>query len=170
MLISCACNCQRVPHLADDSPTSSDTLLLEDFVPFRLNRLADAVSVNLSEIYRRRFGLEIPEWRVLVTLGARQECTAQHIALSTRMHKTRVSRAVAALKERKLIARASNVEDGREMRLYLTKAGAQIYAALVPLAREREHELLSCLSDSQRRAFTAALSLLEESLGLNADE
>jgi DNA-binding MarR family transcriptional regulator len=144
--------------------------LLADFVPFRLNRLADAVSLNLSEVYRQRFGLEIPEWRVLVTVGARQECTAQHVALSTRMHKTRVSRAVASLEERKLIARAANSEDGREMCLNMTKAGQRVYAALVPLALEREHALLSCLSDSQRQTFIAALSVLEKSLQLNADE
>jgi DNA-binding MarR family transcriptional regulator len=153
-----------------DPVTKSDTLLLEEFVPFRLNRLADAVSLNLSEIYRDRFGLEIPEWRVLVTVGQRRECTAQHIVSSTRMHKTRVSRAVASLEDRKLVARACNVKDGREMSLCLTKAGQRTYAALVPLAVERERELLSCLSDAQRRAFLGALTQLEGSLELGMDE
>ena len=94
--------------LAPKSPP--DTLLLEYFVPFRLNRLAETVSVNLSGIYRNRFGLEIPEWRVLVTVGQREECTAQLVASSTRMHKTRVSRAVASLEARNLVSRS--VETG----------------------------------------------------------
>jgi DNA-binding MarR family transcriptional regulator len=156
--------------LARDLTNPPLSLLLTDFVPFRLNRLADAVSQNLSSIYRRRFGLEIPEWRVLVTVGERPDCTAQHVALSTRMHKTRVSRAVASLTKRKLIERASNSEDGREMRLHLTNTGRRVYAALIPLALERERALLSCLSDTQLQDFLAGLTRLEESLELSADE
>jgi DNA-binding MarR family transcriptional regulator len=146
------------------------TLLLEHFVPFRLNRLADAVSVNLSEIYRDQFGLEIPEWRILVTVGQCEECTAQFIASSTRMHKTRVSRAVAGLKARKLLARTSKQADGREISLRLTQEGRQVYAALVPLALHRESQLLSCLSRAERNSFLAALSKLEAALKLRQDE
>lgn len=150
-------------------PVMRTELLLEEFVPFRLNRLADAVSVNLSEIYRDRFALEVPEWRVLVTVGQCHEITAQQIVHSTRMHKTRVSRAVSALEERSLLGRTSSHDDGREMRLHLTSAGEHMYRALVPLALERERRLLSCLSDSQRRTFLAALRQLEDALELRVN-
>jgi DNA-binding MarR family transcriptional regulator len=142
-------------------------LELKNFVPFRLNRLAEAVSQDLSSIYRQRFQLEIPEWRVLVTVGQTLHCTAQYIAASTRMHKTRVSRAVASLETRALIERDSNANDGRELPLRLSKAGRQVYTALVPQALAREREILSCLSDVERRQFEAVLTRLESSLGLN---
>ena len=129
-----------------------DNLLLEEFVPFRLNRLADAVSINLSDIYRDRFGLEISEWRILVTVGQRGECTAQFVASSTRMHKTRVSRAVVTLEARRLLTRAVKQADGREMSLQLTKDGRRMYETLVPLALRRESDLLSCLAPAERRA------------------
>src|SRR6202035_5785899 len=106
-------------------------LQTKEFVPFRLNRLAGAVSQDLSSIYRHRFQLEIPEWRVLVTVGQSLHCTAQYIAASTRMHKTRVSRAVASLEARGLIERDTNANDGRELPLRLSTAGRQIYASLV---------------------------------------
>jgi len=146
------------------------TLILADFVPFRLNRLADAVSQDLSEIYRVRFGLGIPEWRVLVTVAERDACTAQHIVASTRMHKTRVSRAVAALEQRALLEREPNADDARELRLRLTRSGRRIYEVLVPLALERERELLATLDAARRQAFRGALAALEESLGLHHDE
>jgi DNA-binding MarR family transcriptional regulator len=148
----------------------SGTLRLEAFVPFRLNRLADAVSVHLSEVYRDRFGLEIPEWRILVTVGQRRECTAQFVASSTRMHKTRVSRAVSSLEARSLIARTVKEADGREMSLQLTRQGRRMYEALVPLALRREAGLLSCLAPQERRAFLFALGRLEAALGLVHDE
>src|SRR6201993_2394847 len=78
------------------------------FVPFRLNRLAAEVSSALSGEYQARYGLDIPEWRVLATLGFRKEaCSAQYISQCTRTHKSTISRAVTALLERELIERVA---------------------------------------------------------------
>ena len=165
ILVSCERNCQPESRLPRD-PAALD---LPQFVPFRLNRLAVAVSEYLSAIYRDRFGLGIPEWRVLVTVGPRRGCTAQYIAASTRMHKTRVSRAVAALARRGCITRAVSKDDAREVRLELTPAGRRIYAALVPLALERERTLLSTLDPQQRRAFLQGIAHLEAHLGLTSE-
>jgi len=141
-------------------------LALGDFVPFRLNRLAEAVSQDLSKIYRHRFQLEIPEWRVLVTVGGSRSCTAQYIAASTRMHKTRVSRAVASLEARDLVEKDVSAHDGREIPLCLSKAGRRVYSSLVPQALQRERELLSCLTASEQRLFAKVLTRLETSLGV----
>jgi DNA-binding MarR family transcriptional regulator len=140
--------------------STTPTLLLANFIPFRLNRLATGVSDYLSEVLKQRFELEIPEWRVIATVGPAWSCTAQHVADSTRMHKTRVSRAIAHLVKRGLIERTSNLDDRREMELRLTKAGRAMYTELVPLALERERALLSCLNEEELRAFTEGLDRL----------
>jgi DNA-binding MarR family transcriptional regulator len=141
-------------------------LELAAFVPFRLNRVAVGVSNHLAESYRERFGLEVPEWRVMATVGSRHGCTAQYIAASTRMHKTRVSRAIAHLEQRELIERAASVADRREREVRLTKAGRRMYLELVPLALERERQLLACLSKEQLRGLLAGLEALEAVLKL----
>ena len=141
-------------------------LELAGFIPFRLNRLAAEVGDHLSGIYRERFGLDIPEWRVMATVGPEHGCTAQYIAGSTRMHKTRVSRAIAHLEQRGLMARATKSGDRREMELRLTRAGRRMYSELVPLALERERALLACMSRDQLHAFVAGLDCLESFLGL----
>ena len=152
----------RVTARSTDRPS----LRLPDFVPFRLNRLASAVSEHLAAIYRGRFALEVPEWRIIATVGQERDCTAQFIAASTRMHKTRVSRAIAQLLGRGLIERAPSAADRREMHLRLSATGRRMYAQLVPLALAREEELLQCMSAAERRAFVAGLARLESSLGL----
>ena len=146
--------------------STTPSLFLANFTPFRLNRLAAAVSEHLAEVYQRRFGLELPEWRVIATVGPAWTCTAQHIADSTRMHKTRVSRAIANLVKRGLIERNSNADDRREMELRLTKAGRAMYTELVPLALEREQALLSRFTEEELRAFNEGIERLEEFLGL----
>jgi DNA-binding MarR family transcriptional regulator len=157
---------------ATRSTSDEPTLELRNFVPFRLNRLASEVSEHLAGIYRERFGLDIPEWRVMATVGpvtgSEAGCTAQYIASSTRMHKTRVSRAIAHLEERGLMTRVTSSGDRREMELRLTKAGRRMYSELVPLALERESVLLASMTRDQLRAFTAALDCLETFLGLRS--
>ena len=137
------------------------------FVPFRLNRLAAEVSSALSVEYATRYGLDIPEWRVLATLGFRQDpCSAQYVADCTRTHKSTISRAVTSLMKRQMIERVENADDRREFRLRLTRKGATLYEELIPRLLRKEQEILSRLSAQERRDFARLLGKLEESLDL----
>jgi len=143
------------------------TLDLFKFVPFRLNRLAAEVSAALSGEYQARYRLDIPEWRVLATLGFRDDaCSAQYIAHCTRTHKSTVSRAVSALLERRLVERVENEDDRREFRLRLSRKGQALYEQLIPRLRRKEQELLSCLSAKERKDFAAMLGKIEKQLAL----
>ncbi|MBN8970511.1 MAG: MarR family transcriptional regulator [Rhizobiales bacterium] len=137
------------------------------FVPFRLNRLGAEVSAALSSEYRARYGLDIPEWRVMATLGFRNEaCSAQYIAQCTRTHKSTISRAVTSLLEHELIERVENTEDRREFRLALTRKGHALYEELIPRLLRREQEILSCLTAQERKEFARLLGKIEDSLDL----
>jgi DNA-binding MarR family transcriptional regulator len=143
------------------------TLDLFKFVPFRLNRLAAEVSAALSGEYQARYRLDIPEWRVLATLGFRDEaCSAQYIAHCTRTHKSTISRAVATLSERRLVERVENQDDRREFQLRLTRKGHALYEKLIPRLQRKEQEILSCLSARERREFAAMLGKIEKQLAL----
>jgi DNA-binding MarR family transcriptional regulator len=102
-------------------------LKLDEFLPYRLNVVASLVSLALSRIYVDRYGIGVPEWRILVTLGEFEIMTAKAVGAHSHMHKTKVSRAVSALERRKLIVRRENRDDRREALLSLTPAGRAIY-------------------------------------------
>ena len=137
------------------------------FAPFRLNRLAAEVSAALSSEYQERYGLDIPEWRVLATLGFRNDaCSAQYVSHCTRTHKSTISRAVTALMDRRLVERVENEDDRREFRLRLTRKGKALYEALIPRLLRREQEILSCLSAKERKDFASLLGKIEQSLDL----
>ena len=140
---------------------------LFDFVPFRLNRLAAEVSATLSSEYQARYGLDIPEWRVLATLGFRNDpCSAQYIVHCTRTHKSTISRAVTTLMERHLVERVENEDDRREYQLRLTHKGKAMYEELIPRLRRKESQILSCLSAQERKDFAAMLGKIEKNLEL----
>ena len=137
------------------------------FVPFRLNRLAAEVSSELAAEYQARYGLDIPEWRVLATLGFRAEaCSAQYIAHCTRTHKSTISRAVTALMKRQLVERVENRHDRREFALRMTRKGKALYETLIPRLLRKEREIMSCLTAKERDDFARLLGKIDRSLDL----
>jgi DNA-binding MarR family transcriptional regulator len=159
-----------IPQSAADHPTSDGAgkdgeatpLKLEEFLPYRLNVVASLVSQALSRIYAERYDIGVPEWRVLVTLGQYGVMTAKQIGAHTHMHKTKVSRAVAQLEKRRLVARRANRDDLREAFLSLAASGRAIYEDLVPSALEFAARLVEVLAPADRIAFDRALRQLTE--------
>ncbi len=139
-----------------------DVLALEGFLPYRLNRLAEVVSREFSRIYRDRYGLTRPEWRLLATLGQYDTMTATEVGRHSSMHKTKVSRAVAALEHRKWLVRTTDVDDRRVERLTLTADGMRVYRDLVPAARAFERRLERAMSADRFAEFHDGLGRLEE--------
>jgi DNA-binding MarR family transcriptional regulator len=144
-----------------------ESLALESFLPYRLNRLADAVSREFSRIYRDRYGLTRPEWWLLATLGQYGTMTATAVGAHSAMHKTKVSRAVAALEKRRWLARSPDTGDRRVEHLALTKAGETVYREMAPLAKEFEAAMLTRMSEVQRKAVLSGLDAMEEVLRCN---
>src|SRR4029077_8501521 len=116
------------------APDGAAPLMLENFLPYRLNVLSSLTSQALSRIYSDRYSIGVPELRVLVTLGQYGTMTGKAIGEHSHMHKTKVSRAVAVLEKRKLLTRRTNREDLRESVLSLTPAGVAVYQDLAPVA------------------------------------
>ena len=136
-------------------------VVLERFLPYRLNVLASLASQALAQIYSERFGLSIPGWRVVATLGHYEVRTARDIALHAVMHKSTVSRAVSQLEARGLVARKANPDDRREERLELTDAGHAVYRAVAPQALAFETRLLSVLTPAEQSCLAALIDKLD---------
>ncbi len=143
--------------LGDDAP-----LKLEQFLPYQLNVVSSLVSQALSRVYARRYSIGVPEWRVIVTLGQFGVMTAKDIGAHTHMHKTKVSRAVAHLERRRLLARRANAEDMREAFLSLTATGRTMYEEVAPHALDFARRLTEILTPADRDAFDRALQQLTE--------
>jgi DNA-binding MarR family transcriptional regulator len=136
-----------------NAPQETAVLKLNEFLPYRLNHLAETVSRSLSKIYADDFGIGIPEWRVVATLGEHVAMTARDIGKATSMHKTKVSRAVAALEKKGHLSRGANPDDQREQLLQLTDNGRAMYEDLVPKALGYSLHLEAALSEEQRIAL-----------------
>jgi len=118
---------------------------LETFLPYRLAHIAELVSRDLHDLYSRVYDLTVPEWRVLMALGASDKMTAKEIGKYVSMHKTKISRAVRTLEKRRWLVRQENRMDRREEYLSLTARGHKIHVEMIPLALQFQKKLFSCL-------------------------
>jgi DNA-binding MarR family transcriptional regulator len=134
---------------------------LETFLPYRLHRIAGALSRQARDVYRRKHRLTVPEWRALATIGQFGKITASGIGAHSDMHKTKASRAVAALEERRWLARETNEADRREEFLTLTKSGRRAYEEIVPELIGFETELRERLGAAASGELASALQRLE---------
>ena len=149
------------PERSKDPVFGAPVVVLERFLPYRLNVLASLTSQALAQIYEVRFGLTIPAWRVVATLGQYGFRTARDIAAHGVMHKSTVSRAVSQLEGRGLVRRKANRDDRREELLELTEAGRTVYEAVVPEALAFEERLLSVLTSAEHGALIGVLDKLD---------
>jgi DNA-binding MarR family transcriptional regulator len=131
---------------------------LAGFLPYQLSVASNAVSGLIAERYRRRFGLKVPEWRVMAVLGDSGSLTQRALTAATLMDKVAVNRAVKVLEERGLIARVPNPLDGRSHLLALTGEGRAIHAEVMPLARATEADLLVGLASGEEAMLRRLLS------------
>ncbi len=136
-------------------------LTLDDYLPYRLSVAANAVSDLIAGAYRARFGLTVPQWRVVAVLGEDGPSTQQALCARTRMDKVTISRAVAALSQRMLISRTPSATDGRSHRVGLTREGQALYADVAPSALAYEARLLEAVSPSELKTAHSLLRRLE---------
>ena len=139
---------------------------LDDFLPYRLARLSEAVSNEIRTVYKDMYGLNRPEWRVLAALAEIGPATATQLGTHSAQHKTKVSRAVFALETRRWLTRRADAKDRRAELLELTKAGREAYAALSAPLLTKETEILARLPEPERAQFLAALRACEQALRL----
>ena len=137
------------------------SLILDRFIPYRLSVASNAVSARISASYRKRFGLKVPEWRLIAILAEGGEMTPQALGQAARIDKISVSRAAAALIERGLIVARNNPEDGRSHLLALTEDGLSLYAEIAPVALAMEAVLLNGFSDAERSLLDGLLRRIE---------
>lgn len=135
-------------------------LILEDFLPYRLAILSHTVSTLIARVYDKRFGLTIPEWRVIAIVGRFPGLSAVEVAERTMLDKVAVSRAVTKLIKAGRIEREFADADRRRSILTLSEEGRNVHDEIAPLALGMEEDLLHGLSDEQIATLNTVIERL----------
>ena len=137
-----------------------DEFSLQEFLPYLLNQAAEESSLAFQQIYKSRYGMLRTEWRVLFHLGMYGQMTAKDIGGRAKIHKTKVSRAVQKLADRRYLTRTRDRTDRRSEKLELTAAGDAAYKELRPVALDYDRELTRTFDESENQLLRKMLRVL----------
>jgi DNA-binding MarR family transcriptional regulator len=145
-------------------------LQLDGYLPYRLSVASNAVSTLIARAYQHRFGLSVPQWRLICVLKEDGALTQGQIVTRTVMDKVTVSRAAQALLKRRLVERADHHADGRSHVLSLSAEGERLHAQIAPLALAYEAALLQGLSPQDVAHLHRLLPALQGAAAALAEE
>ena len=128
----------------------------------RLMVLANLLRRGAILRYKRLAGLSSVEFGLVASLGRRPPMSVARLAEAVGMDKGQISRALAELVSRKLVAKAINPQDNREVLVCLTRTGLAAHDTIVAGAQERNRRLLEQLSAGELAALLAQIDRLTE--------
>ena len=140
-------------------PTNDD-FELQSFLPYLLNQAAEESSLVFQQVYKNKYGMLRTEWRVLFHLGAFGRLTATDVVMRARIHKTKISRAVSKLVEKRFVTRERSEDDRRQEFLTLTTAGERAYRDLRQGAEAYDKEVSKKFTDGEVRLLRMMLKRL----------
>ncbi|WP_298839875.1 MarR family winged helix-turn-helix transcriptional regulator [uncultured Roseobacter sp.] len=144
---------------------SDSTFDLQAFLPYLLTQAAERSSLEFHQVYKDRYGLLRTEWRVLFHLGLYGSMTAGAIGTAAQTHKTKISRAVHRLAEKRYITRNRDEKDRRVEHLDLTPRGRSVFNELRGIAADYDDALNAQLSPQELEVLRTALRKLGGSDG-----
>ena len=138
----------------------SPLIELETFLPYRIAVLASVMGTAIASAYVERYGLTIPEWRVIAVLTRYPGLSAREVAEKSHMDAVAVSRAVNRLLRAGRLRRAIARDDRRRSVLQVSEAGAVVYREVAPMALEFERALVDALPAADRAMLDRTLDVL----------
>ncbi|MDD9718785.1 MarR family transcriptional regulator [Dinoroseobacter sp. PD6] len=132
---------------------------LERYLPYRLTVIAGRLSAEIARQYKARFGISLPEWRVLLNVGHAENLSIRDIEKRADLEKSKVSRAASKLEAKGYLRKHVDARDKRLLQLSLTEEGRQLLDALIPIAAAFQADLDARLG-GHRDALHEALDRL----------
>lgn len=145
-----------------------DKLQLENFLPYHLMVSADLVGQSLAKVYAR-YGLTVPEWRIMAHLQANQTLTPSELGYLTNMEKARISRALVLMTRKQLINRDVDTSDRRVSHLTLTASGEALFNEVEPAVLHWNAQFVNKLGEDTYLAVLDAMKIIENSCRTGCD-
>ena len=133
---------------------------LNDYLPCQLATLTQSIMRSVASLFEDRYGISLPEWKVLAIIRDKPSLSAVAVARLAQMDTVAVSRAVTKLLDRGLVFREIDSEDRRRSVLNVSAEGQELHDQIAPLASKLEASLLEELSEEEQRVFAKAIRVL----------
>ena len=115
-----------------------------------IGMIGKAMAKSLTERMRNAgYEMNMEHWIVLVHLWQEDGQNQAKLGQIAGRHKTAVTRAIDNLEELNYVLRVPDQNDRRNKLIYLTKAGKELEATLMPMAQETHREALADIPEEE---------------------
>lgn len=123
-------------------------LVLQDFLPYLLNRVGMKIGLMFSQDVER-YDVTLPMWRVLIELWHKGDHRLGELAERTSIDLSTLSRLVASMQRKKLVTRRRSGADRRALSLTLTRKGVELTEKVAPIALHYERLAMGGMSKAE---------------------
>ena len=124
--------------------------ILSDFLPYTLHLLAQSVSRDFSNIYKKRFKISVVEWRILAHLSQKENISIRDLHEYVAMDKSKITRNIQKLQKQGIVNRQVSQTDKRLIEVSLTEQGHQLLKQIIPIAIDYDVNLRACLQEHEQ--------------------
>ncbi|MFZ1106209.1 MAG: MarR family winged helix-turn-helix transcriptional regulator [Hyphomicrobiaceae bacterium] len=151
----------KMRHAAGDTGSCGPLLDLSSHIPTKVTVLANRLMRSASRYYRKRYGIGVVEWRVIMFIGQVTETRANRICSQTELDKGAVSRSLAVLQRMGLVSAQEDGADSRRNNVALTPKGRALHDEMVPIALDRQSEVVADLTQAEIELFIDLIDRLQ---------
>lgn len=146
---------QRVNQVAVDGQRLGE-IGLQQFAPYLMNRIMGRYNASLRA-EMAKLGLTIPKMRALAILSVSDGMVINRLAVYAVVEQSTLSRALDALEAEGLVRRASDPDDNRATRVWITPEGRAAFETLWPTMRKSYERMFANIDPAERAAFVGTL-------------
>ena len=106
-----------------------------------------------NRFIERTYQMPVHAWSSLYAIAKFPGIRAKEIRMIFPRPQNTISRAISLLESQGYVRQEASAADGREMRVFATRAGVDILAEMTDCSRKRQAELFSPLSEAERQVF-----------------
>lgn len=141
----------------------SRRLVLQDFLPYLLNRAGMRIGVMFSREVEQ-FGVTLPMWRVLIELWHKGDHRLGELAERTSIDLSTLSRLLVSMQRKRLVVRRRSGLDRRALSLTLTEKGLELVEKCIPYALYYEKLAIEGLNEAEIAQLKQSLRIIFNNL------
>lgn len=138
-----------------------NSLPLSSFLTYKLNTLAQMANRAGARWHQQVTGLTLAEWRIVATLGFFGHLSPSDLSERTMMDKAVISRVKSVLATKGLIFDEADSGDSRKRVLGLTEDGRNLYQTTMPVAQQRQTEMMEIFTEEELETLTRGMEKLQ---------
>jgi DNA-binding MarR family transcriptional regulator len=141
-----------------------DGLTVDHFLTTFMSQVVNALRRSITLPYAARFGLTVPEWRLLSLLAHSKRMPFAELVLQSTSDKALVSRTMRLLEKRGLVEiQAEGNTPRKRLICFITTEGDALHDKVIPLARRSQAEVIRVMTPEERRVVFQALTRVQQS-------